>query len=254
MTESLKAVLAEAGLDTSSLQERWPTQSGPIYTLDAPGAEAIALWRALRGLVDRTKHWPALLGDELSMRNLSYMLDEPAEQSVADLLAAASAIDVPAWLQEMLNQWVGEDQSLERLRDPGAWNQSVPPADTFFVSIDFMTGEPHLTIPMALLPTTESWQTPILLRYGGWNYCPDSEHHAALFRRWEEAYGAEVVSLAHDKAEMAVARPPTDGDAAIALALEQYAYCPDIVEQGTGSIDLLAAGLLHGSVWFFWWD
>jgi hypothetical protein len=35
---------------------------------------------------------------------------------------------------------------------------------------------------------------------------------------------------------------------------EHYAYAPDIVDQGTETIDALAAGLLGGTAWYFWWD
>jgi hypothetical protein len=38
------------------------------------------------------------------------------------------------------------------------------------------------------------------------------------------------------------------------LAQEQYAYCEDIVEQGTGSLANLAATLLDAPTWHFWWD
>jgi len=38
------------------------------------------------------------------------------------------------------------------------------------------------------------------------------------------------------------------------LAREQYAYCNDLVDQGTESVAALAAGLLDGTVWYFWWD
>ncbi len=254
--ETLKAALAEAGMDVRSLRERWPGDTGPIYSLAVPGAEAIARWRQARALVDRTGHWPVLLGPERSLQPLSEVLSFAGDQRTADLLADALALDVPAWLQDSLAERFedDEDDSLEDMRDPDAWNYPVAPTDTFVVPINLLTGELYPAVHLALLPTTVSWQTPLLLRFGGWNYCPTSEEHAAIFRHWEARYGAEVVALTHDTVEMAAARPPTDRDSAIALAIEQYAYCPDIVEQGTGSIDLLAAGLLDGATWFFWWD
>jgi hypothetical protein len=45
-----------------------------------------------------------------------------------------------------------------------------------------------------------------------------------------------------------------DRDAATTLAVEQFTYAYDIVEQGTQSIEALAAILLGGPMWFFWWD
>ena len=38
------------------------------------------------------------------------------------------------------------------------------------------------------------------------------------------------------------------------LAEEQFAYCPDIVHQGVGTISALASMLLDGTAWYFWWD
>ncbi len=60
--------------------------------------------------------------------------------------------------------------------------------------------------------------------------------------------------MSADVIEMRVARPPTTREDAMALANEQYAYCEDIVHQGVESLSNLAATLLNGTVWFFWWD
>ncbi len=73
-------------------------------------------------------------------------------------------------------------------------------------------------------------------------------------KHWHERFGAEVVGMTSSVVEMAVARPPRDRDAALALAKQHYDYCGDIVDQGVGSIEALAAGLLDGTVRYFWWD
>jgi hypothetical protein len=80
------------------------------------------------------------------------------------------------------------------------------------------------------------------------------EVHGAFFRYWGETYGAEPVVIARDVIEMTVARPPLTRDAALALAREQYAYAADIVDQGTETIDALAAEIIGQPRWFFWWD
>jgi len=38
-----------------------------------------------------------------------------------------------------------------------------------------------------------------------------------------------------------------------ALAKRMYQFCPDIVDQGTGSVDDLARELGNGNL-YFWWD
>ncbi len=77
---------------------------------------------------------------------------------------------------------------------------------------------------------------------------------SALLKHWYERYGAEVMGMTSDTIEMQVARPPRSSDEALQLAFEQYVYSPDIVDQGAGGLDHLAALLLGGTVWYFWWD
>jgi Domain of unknown function (DUF4253) len=48
-------------------------------------------------------------------------------------------------------------------------------------------------------------------------------------------------------------RPQTRSDA-LALAREQYMYCPDNVDQGLGTLNAFAAHLMANPWWDFWWD
>ncbi len=75
-----------------------------------------------------------------------------------------------------------------------------------------------------------------------------------MMKRWAEVYGAEPLGMAHDRVEMTIRRPPRDRARALDAALEQYAYCNDIVDQGTETLGALAANLVEGSAWYFWWD
>jgi Domain of unknown function (DUF4253) len=54
--------------------------------------------------------------------------------------------------------------------------------------------------------------------------------------------------------ELEAARKPSTKEEALKLAQEQYWFCYDIVEQGVGTIENLAGGLMASSVWYFWWD
>lgn len=106
---------------------------------------------------------------------------------------------------------------------------------------------------IALLPCRESWEAPLAMGFGNWNDCPPPADHAAVLREWHTRHGAEPVAMGHDTIELLV-RPIEDQEEAKRTAIEQYAYCPDIVEQGIGTVEALAAGLLGAPVWFFWWD
>ena len=75
-----------------------------------------------------------------------------------------------------------------------------------------------------------------------------------MLRTWSAAFGVELVALTSDTLELRAARRPAGRDEAIDLALDQYLYCYDIVDQGTETVDVLAAMLLKSDYWFFWWD
>jgi hypothetical protein len=38
------------------------------------------------------------------------------------------------------------------------------------------------------------------------------------------------------------------------MAAEHYAFCPDNIDQGPGSIEDYAPGLVNLDRWDFWWD
>jgi len=177
---------------------------------------------------------------------------------VATILDDAATINPEEWLRAALQM----EDSADGPGDPtegifmlhGAWPTDVAPSTAISVPYHWQTREPYPQIVIGLVPTTTSWQLPAYLRFGDYNACPNPAEHASVLKRWEEQYGAEVVSMTHDTIELRVAHPPTTRERAIALAYEQFAYCPDVVDQGVGSVEVLAATLLNGGIWFFWWD
>ena len=68
------------------------------------------------------------------------------------------------------------------------------------------------------------------------------------------AFGATPVAFASDILEYRVARPVDTREEAMELARVQFAYCPDIILQGTETLERLAAEILGARYWFFWWD
>jgi hypothetical protein len=225
------------------------------------GAEAIPLWRRLREAVPRTGHWPVLLGEP---QDLDFHREgitdinptEPqdtvrqAEQMDAGLLLRKrQAILEPDDLEEN-----GTDEGGDYEPPHGYWPEGDHANDGYYIPYHYRTKEPLSEVFIGLVPTPGGWEAPAFLGFGGWNDCPPPAEHVCMMKSWHERYGAEVVGITHDIVEMAVARPPTTREAALRLAEEHYAYCYDIVDQGTQTIEGLAATLLNGTVWFFWWD
>jgi len=106
---------------------------------------------------------------------------------------------------------------------------------------------------LAEIPVKHPWEVFAWLPFGGWNECPDTPGLMAAAKHWYEQYGAVPAVMTHDILQFEVPAP-VDPVRAMDLALEQYAWCPDIVDQGCQSVGALADGLAQSTVWFFWWD
>lgn len=88
---------------------------------------------------------------------------------------------------------------------------------------------------------------------GPMNHTNDVWELSAILRSWEDRFGALPLQLGFDTLELAIRRPPL-GDRALGAAAEHYAFCPDNVDQGSGSIRAYAEALDGAVTWAFWWD
>ena len=263
---TLREVLRTAGV-TDPLE---PLRIGPEQQLRlvTHGGRAVSLWGRLRELTDTTGYYPVILGDAGQTDTIEgYAVDEsPADETLAR--AARLTPDPASWtearrrsLRKLLLEQGRADlvEAIDQERAandaaPGEWPDDVEPQNGFVLPLDILTMQPLARVALALVPTRRGWETPAYLRFGGWNDCPAPEQQVAVMRSWYERFGAEPVGLGADIAELRVERPPRDRQAALALAREQFGYCSDVVDQGMGTIEALAASLLDGRTWYFWWD
>jgi Domain of unknown function (DUF4253) len=277
--EQLATVIQRAGVDSPSLVRAYKIGRHQVYRMTVPGTEAVATWKRLRKLVPKMGHWPLLLGTDEDLDDLAYSLERAKGQTPTRVLRKAEKIDAVAeftrWQQvverncrEAAKEWeesgapdVQQEYEHVLAQAPpfqglprGDWPEDAEPAMVFRIPFDVLTKKPLPAVHVGLVPTTQGWTTPAFLTFGGWKDCPRPHDHLAVLRYWGERYGAEVVGITHDIVEMLVARPPRSRRRALELAREQYLYCSDIVDQGTRTIDNLAAILLGGKVWYFWWD
>lgn len=222
--------------------------SFPFQIIQVPGTEALAKLAALASANDAI---PVLIGDAESLDHVQESFEENESVSLDDAIAAARQIDPANWFVE---RQASDPEYYDIEADEWPEEEESDSPASLSSHRDVLTGKPLAQVNIVLIPAAEAWMVPCYLRIGGWNECPDAEEHAALFKYWGEQYGARVACITGDVIEMTVARPPTTREAALELAKEQYVYCPDIVDQGTESIEALAATLLNSGVWFFWWD
>jgi hypothetical protein len=235
--------------------------------VNVPGRTALEDWERLRSEFPASGLYPILFGDADDFRQVCENLDNAADP--ADILQRSQSIDPAAWLAEQVDEDGLPDESLE----DEDWDDGDNDDDDLAASssavdddgddqgemgivthLDLTTGKPKPSVVIGLLPVRESWEVFASLNWGGWNDCPPPEVHCALHREWARRYGSEVVSLTGDIVQCRVARPPTDAEGSLDLARAQYAYCYDIVEQGTQTVGNLALGLEDSPYWYFWWD
>ena len=211
----------------------------------------MAAYRQARARGKKEGFVPMLVAvDELLLECL-----KDADQVRAELLAApleSGEEFLQKWLKEIKEE-LGEDE-------PDYWEQLMGEVsdgegiDSFLSLRDF-NGKKTVPVVLAEIPIKNPWEVFAWLPFGGWNECPANEEHMAVAKYWFEKYGAFPAVMTHDVLEYGLPGAcPMSGEQALDLALEQYAYCSDIVDQGVETIGRLADGLAKSNCWYFWWD
>ncbi|MFD3325883.1 DUF4253 domain-containing protein [Streptomyces sp. NPDC058701] len=109
---------------------------------------------------------------------------------------------------------------------------------------------------LALVPAGRSADVPAAAGWcGPTNHENDTALLSVVLRSWEDRFGARVVALGFDELQVSVSAPPPTADRALPVAAEHFAFCPDNVRQGSGSIRAYAEEAVTGTRhWGFWWD
>ncbi|MFE3094240.1 DUF4253 domain-containing protein [Streptomyces sp. NPDC059248] len=95
--------------------------------------------------------------------------------------------------------------------------------------------------------TVAGWSGPV-------NMSGDITAFSAVLDDWERRFGARVVAVGFATLRLSVAAPPVGREAALALAAEHFAFCPDNIWQGAGSVGAYAEAIDGMREWYFWWD
>lgn len=219
-----------------------------IHVIKVSGEDAIDELNQMREQFPVTGEYPLLLGDDEDLEMIQEGIEDADD--VETILEACQHITA----EECFQRWLNAPERGLSLEAEEDWPDATETEMGLITHLDLNSGEPKEEVLIGGLKVQNSWEAFATLAWGGWNECPQPAEHCAVHRHWAEKYGAEVVSITGDVVQCIVTRPPETRAAALALAREQYAYSPDIVEQGTESLAALAAGLLNSEYWYFWWD
>jgi hypothetical protein len=225
----------------------------PVRVVQVPGDEAAEAWRLLRDEAPNSGLWPVLTGspEDTSLLADTVRFNCKDGFNFKRVLERASEVDVDRELSKVADAYGVRAQ---HLRGSGPLPEYPYPKDQFLVPLDVLTQEPLPEVGIALLPIEESWQAPAILPWGNYNDNPRPEVHVAILRDWSRRYDAVLASMTGEVLEMSVGRPPASEEEALDLAREQFMYSPDIVQQGVGDVETLAAAVKNAHAWYFWWD
>lgn len=139
-----------------------------------------------------------------------------------------------------------------RENNPSLTDLAAPLFDGTSPSIVPLPTEPGGGI--LVVPCTRPADVPATLGWlGPCNYDYDGSDISAVLRSWEERFGAVVMTLGPATLTLQVPNTPTEEAEQEKLAQEHYAFCPDNIDQGAGSIeDYIPA--IDSLAWGFWWD
>lgn len=220
-------------------------------TIKVAGTDAVRKLIELRSLYPGSGYYPFLIGgaDALDRHKNSV---EIVRMEPSTIVHASMSLTIASWIagQERLEKEYGF--TLEQVL--GEWPGEIAEKGSIGLHRDVLSGRIKSEAYIGLARIESPWQLPAAARFGAWNECPEPQVHCTFQREWQAKFGSEITGMSGDIVECAIKNPPTDQEAAMNLAIEQYWYCRDIVDQGCGTIAKLGAILLNSPYWYFWWD
>jgi uncharacterized protein DUF4253 len=90
-----------------------------------------------------------------------------------------------------------------------------------------------------------------LARSDACNYDMDTEDIIRRLRAWHESCGIDIFHAETDTIELSLLKLPGD---VRAFARDVYEFCPDIVDQGVGSVEALEKAIEDYRQVYLWWD
>lgn len=234
----------------------------PYWLSDAPAPPG--LWARLRSRHGQSGLWPLLFIGSSRGEFRSWAEGEvyPADMSSPDRHDPA----------ELLARWWDDSTDTDDEDD------TLSPAERAAVTAPFRRTWPGLAAPgdragsaahfadryaevllaeparLGLVPAARGADALAVAGWSGPANYHDTGEIAAVVRSWEERFGARVVGVDFSTLYLSVAAPPTTQRHARQVAAEHFAFCPDNVWQGAGTLAVYADQLLGVHAWSFWWD
>jgi hypothetical protein len=229
-------------------------EDAAIWITDAPVGNTGSTWLALTSAFADTGLWPIVATGLVDGSERPWDSGEFEPQRV-ELIDAGRALDF------LRSGWAfvseeDDDFVMDVVEPFGRKFPGLTPAPLLFdpANVD-QVASGFAPRRLALIAVERPADVVTRLGWRGTvNVTTDLPGVSSVLRSWEDRFGAVLAAMSFDSLVLAVQGAPTTVDEALPIAAEHYAFAPDEIEQGVGSIRLHAEEIIGAIAWQFWWD
>jgi hypothetical protein len=121
----------------------------------------------------------------------------------------------------------------------------------FIGTTSWLGDEPHQGVEIVVAKGGSQFDILRVARSDAINYGMETEALIEKLTEYDRQYGIDILHAETNTIEFALSRLPHD---LTAFCQDLYEFCPDIVDQGTGTVEDLEAEIRDNEVVYLWWD
>jgi len=99
--------------------------------------------------------------------------------------------------------------------------------------------------------TSDPYQLMEYAETNGINYDVETKDIIERYKKWDKEFGVKPIGIGFDFCECEILNRDIDYKK---LADEVYEFCPDVVEQGTETVEALEEEIKRSGTIYLWWD
>jgi hypothetical protein len=104
---------------------------------------------------------------------------------------------------------------------------------------------------IGVLKTKDQYKVLQQIKTDGINFNITNDSLITIIRNFDKELKLELIGAADDWCEFVIHKAPASW---LNLSQDVYKVCPDVVEQGSGSIEALANEMQRSGRLYLWWD
>ncbi|GAA2613364.1 hypothetical protein GCM10010304_77490 [Streptomyces roseoviolaceus] len=265
--DSMGTLAAELGVRAEQVRKARTPRGGVLLGFRCEPGACLGVWRRARERYGTTGLWPFIThtspaewewadapGDSHDEKRRQSIIDRLMELQANELLTEAEWFKPP---QGHPSPALDLEDLARRLTDASPEAETRAPRSAESLLSTFFAEPPEW---ICLVPTEDPPGLPELLDAPDTpNHTPfpgrealSYRDHANVLREWHDRYGAEICYLDTHEVLLSVEHPPSAPSETARVAIEHYAYCPDL-DQVIGGLPEVVLQV-PTRTWFFWWD